>query len=139
MKYIKLFEDYKYIDFILNKDIGDIVDESDIYNYVESLHHNYDDFIDGDLAKRIEWYPEYKLVKVDLSKLDLDEFYWDEVDVEEFKDKFLNNKTYPPIVISHDYSIIDGTHRANALYQVGETEILAFMGIGKDEVYDPFF
>jgi hypothetical protein len=135
MKYIKLFEQYNNI---LNHTLDDIVDESDIYQYVESLHHTSDDFIDGDLGNRIEWYPQYKLVEVPLSSLDLDEFYFDDTEVDRFKKMFTESGKYPPIVISHDYSIIDGTHRANALDQLGKESVLAFIGIGNDDSYDPF-
>lgn len=142
MKYLKIFEEYNrkelVIKPILNKKIGDIVDESDIYSYVEALHHTNDDFFDGNLGDRIEWYPKYQLKEVMLSELNLDEHYWDESEVEEFKTKFLHSGKYPPIVLAHDYSIIDGTHRANSLEQVGEKNILAFVGIGNEEIFDPF-
>ena len=142
MKYLKLFEQYSRKEMVvkplLNKHIGDIVDESDIYSYVEALHHTDEDFSDGNLGERIEWYPQYQLKEVSLSDLDLDEHYWGESDVEEFKERFLESGKYPPIILAHDYSIIDGTHRANSLEQAGEKVILAFVGIGNDETFDPF-
>lgn len=142
MNHLKMFEEYNrkelVINKVLNKKIGDIIDESDIYSYVEALHHTDEDFYDGNLGERIEWYTQYQLKQVALSDLDLDEHYWGESDVEEFKDKFLESGEYPPIVLAHDYSIIDGTHRANSLEQSGEKFILAFVGIGNDEIFDPF-
>ena len=58
MKHIKLFESYKadrkkeILDLAWhNAKIGDVLDESDIYQYVQELHGN-DDFIEGDLGDR---------------------------------------------------------------------------------------
>lgn len=137
-----MFEQYsrkdKFIKPFLHKNIGDVVDGSDIYSYVKALHNKDEDFYDGNLGDRIEWYPKYQLKKVSLSDLDLNEHYWGESDVEIFKNKFLDSSNYPPIVLSHDYSIIDGTHRSNSLEQAGEKDILAFVGIGNDEKFDPF-
>lgn len=145
MKHLKLFETYKnttrrerVVNPILEKQLGDVVDESDIYSYVQALHHTDEDFSEGNLGERIEWYPQYKLSYISLSSLDLDEWYWDEEEVNMFEEQLKNGSKYPPIVVSHDYSIIDGTHRANALNQAGIEKILAFVGIGNDEVYDPF-
>lgn len=142
MKYLKLFEQYNRKEFVikplLNKEIGDIVDETDIYSYVEALHHTKEDFYEGNLDDRIEWYPQYQLKLISLSDLDLNEHYWGEDDVDDFKNKFLESGKYPPIVLAHDYSIIDGTHRANSLEQAGERTILGFVGIGNDDIFDPF-
>ena len=141
MKFLKTFEKYlsnRLDNSIINNKVGTIVEESSIYQYIETLHHTQDDFIDGDLPRRIEWYPQYKLILIPIDRLDTDEFYWDETEVDKFKDLYLETNKYPPIVIAHDFSIIDGTHRLNALEQLGEKKILAYMGIGNDKIYDPF-
>jgi len=145
MKHIKLFEAYRnkerfnsVINPILAKSPGDIVPEDQIYVYVEALHHTDSDFEDGDLGERIEHYPKYILGVININTLDLDEWYWDENEVDNFEERFKTTGKYPPIVVSHDYSIIDGTHRANALKQAGEENILAFVGVGNTDVYDSF-
>jgi len=112
-----------------NAKIGDIVDESDIYNYAQSLHRNYDDFHEGDLGDRIEKYKRYKLTEIDIDKLDLDEWYKDEDHVEAIEVKIEKTGTYPPIIIDRDFCIIDGTHRANAVNNLGMTTILVWKGI----------
>jgi ParB-like chromosome segregation protein Spo0J len=38
---------------------------------------------------------------------------------------------YPPIVLNKDYSIIDGTHRINALDDLGYKTVIAFVGVKK--------
>ena len=51
---------------------------------------------------------------------------------------YSNTKEYPPIVVSKNYSIIDGTHRANALKFCGLKKILAFVGYdGVNESFNP--
>lgn len=146
MKYIKLFEAYRnkerfdsVVNPILAKKIGDIVPEADIYSYADELQPPYSDaFVDGNLGDRIEHYPQYKLSIIPISSLDLDEWGWEESDVDDYEEKFKTSGKYPPIIIAHDYSIIDGTHRANALKQAGEENVLAFVGVGNTDVYDPF-
>lgn len=144
MKYIKLFEQYTsnrcqgILNNIKKYNVGDIVPEDEIYSYVECLHDRGEDFIDGNLPNRIEHYPEYKLSLIDIDKIDIDEFQLDDDLMDEYIDMFYDSDYYPPIVIAHDYRIIDGTHRANALFNVGQGKILAFIGQGNDEIFDDF-
>jgi GNAT superfamily N-acetyltransferase/RNA:NAD 2'-phosphotransferase (TPT1/KptA family) len=108
--------------------VGDVVDEADIYEYCKSHHHNPEDFYEGDIGERIEHYPFYILQKVPLSKIDTNE--WDTLEdvVAEYAGL---NTPFPPIVIYPDGTIVDGTHRANAAKQRGDTEILAWVGTRK--------
>ena len=120
-----------------NVTIGDVYDESDIYTYVQKLHHKRrEDFSEGDLGDRIEEYPYYIVKEIPISDIDLDEFYLDEDDVEEYMDMIIERQSYPPIVISKKYmsyhSIIDGTHRANALKELGFNSIICFVGTYKN-------
>lgn len=89
-----------------NAKVGDIVDESDVYQYAQSLHRNYDDFHEGDLGDRIENYKSYKLTEIDIDKLDLDEWDKDEDLVEAIEAKIEKTGTYPPIIIDRDFCII---------------------------------
>jgi gamma-glutamyltranspeptidase len=58
MNYIKTFEGYNRFKEAYIKDtnakIGDILDESTIYHYVQHIHDREKDFYDGDLGERIE-------------------------------------------------------------------------------------
>jgi len=117
------------IDNIINASIGTKLPESDIYQYVQNIHSDYDGgFVDGNLGERIEEYNYYTLKDVSISHIDLDEFYIDDSIVDEYEEQFKHSNTYPPIVLGHDFSIIDGTHRSNALAQAGVTTIKAWVG-----------
>lgn len=107
---------------------GTTLREAVIYQYIQKIHRDYDDFIDGDLGERIEEHSYYKLTLIPISKIDLDEWEVDESLSEEFLEKLTSAKKYPPITVSNDYSIIDGIHRANAVSQSGEEYILAWVG-----------
>lgn len=114
-----------------NIKIGDIYDEADVYSYSQRIHHTNDDFIDGDLGERIESYEEYIVEEIEISDIEIDEFYIDDSLVDEYKEKIQKYKTYPPIILNSDYSIIDGTHRVNALNELGIKKVVAFVGIEK--------
>lgn len=112
-----------------NIKIGGIYDEGDVYGYTQRIHHTNDDFIDGDLGERIEEYEKYIVMEISISDIEIDEYQIDDSLVDDYKEKFNKNKTYPPIVLNSDYGIIDGTHRANALYELGFKTIIAFVGV----------
>jgi hypothetical protein len=140
MKYLKLFEEHRYTDIlskVKNSNIGDIIEESIIYQYIEYLHDD-DDFEDGNLPERIEHYPKYKLENVEISNIDLDDFYLDEGKMDEYINLYEDSKYYPPIVLDHEYRIIDGNHRVNSQMNIGKTHIKAFIGIGNNTSFDPF-
>jgi len=122
-----------HLDKINNAKIGDILDNEDIYLFVEYLVIQADKFedcfVDGDLGDRLEEYEKYKLKEIPIDKLNLNEWDLDDDYVEEYKNKYLENKDYPPIVVDRDYGIIDGLHRANALKKSGLEKIMAFVGI----------
>lgn len=136
IKSFKLFESSKYwqerVDRIMNQiysaNIGDILPEDIIYQYVEIIHGNHD-FVDGDLGKRIEKYDNYQLVEVDIDKLNIDEYYRFDDLVDEYIEKYNKTKKYPPVVTTSGYKLIDGNHRANALNKLGLSKIKAFKGI----------
>lgn len=123
----------KHLDKIMNAKVGDIVDNDDIYQYVEYLtiqagKYEYS-FVDGDLAERIEEYSQYVLKELLLDAIDLDEWDVDRDTANEYRLQYLKGKEYPPIVVDAQYSIIDGIHRANGLKRAGLTKILSFVGI----------
>lgn len=128
------------MNIINNTKIGDVLPEDIVYQYVQELHQD-DDFIDGDLGDRIERFSKYRLQKIELSYIDLDEFNLSEEIADEFAERYKETGYYPPIVLEYTcrckiacdceylYRIIDGNHRANGLKHIGETYILAFVGL----------
>jgi 2'-5' RNA ligase len=105
----------------------------EIYWVVQSIHRDPDDLIEGDLGERIGSYAEYELRDVPLADLMLDEWDVDEHAVDamlsDYEDE-LRAGDYPPIVLSHDMSFIDGIHRANALARLGSATVNAYVGVG---------
>lgn len=136
IKSFKLFESNKYwqerVDRIMNQinsaQIGDILPEDIIYQYVQILHGN-DDFIDGDLGKRIEKYSNYQLVEVDIDRLNIDEYYIFDDLADEYVEEYKKRGSYPPPVVTNKYRLIDGNHRSNALNKLGITKIKVFRGL----------
>ena len=112
-----------------NVNIGDIFEEHLIYTYSQKIHHTYDDFIDGDLGDRIEESKQYIVKSVDISEIEIYEFQIDESLIEEYIEEYQKNGTYPPIILDGDYRIIDGTHRVNALNDLGIKNVIAFVGL----------
>jgi hypothetical protein len=116
-----------------NVNIGDIYDEPDIYTYVQKLHHKRkEDFWEGDLGERIEKYPFYVVKEIPIEQIEMDQFQIDDDDIEEYIELFNKLNSYPPIVLTKKqdgyYYIIDGTHRANVLRELGFKTIISFVG-----------
>ena len=116
--------------------IGDILSDDIIAQYVRSLHRNEEDFYDGDLEQRVYEFSKYKLMEVKISKINIDEY---DLDIDYMKDyikEYRNNQNYPPIVLDGDtqwswgnnYTIIDGTHRVNALHRLKIDTVKAWVG-----------
>ena len=112
-----------------NVNLGDLYDETDVYSYVDRLHTRDYDFEEGDLGERIESHTKYRVESVPIGKIDLEEFEIDENDVEAYERMYEQNQYYPPLVLDGDYRVIDGTHRGNALRNIGLTHIICFVGI----------
>lgn len=111
-----------------NIKVGEIYDQEDVYLYTQRIHHTEEDFYEGDLGKRIEKYKYYEVKEVNISDIEIDRFYIQDSLVDEYKLKIQKNGTYPPIVLKTDYTIIDGTHRVNALNELGFKTVIAFVG-----------
>jgi len=96
-----------------------------------SVHHEPDDFEEGDIVQRIEEYYSYTLKEINIKDLDLDEWDIDNELVDKIRKEIENNNgNYPPIIVSPApyFSIIDGTHRANAVNKLGYKKIKAYVG-----------
>jgi hypothetical protein len=141
MKHLELFESFPRNKHILNicwynAKIGDVLPESDIYQYVEYLHRNEEDFTEGDLFKRIEEFSKYELKEVSIKDINIDEYYLDDDYMQDYINKFKDANDYPPIVLDGDtkwsyknnYTIIDGTHRVNALDKLKVKKVKAWIG-----------
>jgi hypothetical protein len=108
-----------------------IIPNEKVYQLVQKIHRNYDDFIDGDLGDRLDKYDYYELKYIDIDNINLEEWEVQDYLVDDIEDEMKNNNDYPPIVVSHKMSIIDGIHRANALNNLGYKTIKAYVGIRK--------
>jgi hypothetical protein len=129
--YQRLFETYdrkSILRPVFNKiqkaKLGSIFKESEVYTYVEYLHTKSEDFYEGNLGESIEKYPSYILREIPLNSIDAP---WD---VDESKvDAYADIDTkIPPIVVTHDFEIIDGMHRFEVAKIKGQTTIKALVG-----------
>lgn len=108
------------------------MDEIEAEEFTRATHRE-EDFDEGDILERIQAFAPYKLIKFPISRLRLNEWSVDEWKVDEIKDQIKNENKYIPILIA-DYgkgglvTVIDGTHRANAVREIGETYIWAYVG-----------
>jgi len=114
------------IEHILNENT--VVDSRTVLDMVQDIHGRPEDFDEGDLVHRINKFDTYEKTVMDIDDLNLDEWEVDEDFVEELS-KRIEKEGYHPIVYDpDDGSIIDGTHRANALNLIGKTKIKAYVG-----------
>ncbi len=135
MKYLKIFESFSRKEHFLslcwhNANIGDVLYEEDVYQYVQSIHDDYESsFVDGDLGDRIEEFEQYELQLVPIDKINIDEFSIDTSKMREYIEEYKKSNDYPPIVLNDEFGIIDGTHRVNALERLGLKEVKAWVGV----------
>lgn len=118
----------KILDKINSIKIGETVSEDVVYQYIQQIHRNYDDFIEGDISNRIENYSSYTLKNIPISNIDIDEFEVQDDLVNDYINHYIDTKKMIPIVVGSDFEIIDGIHRANAAYKLNLKNIDAFVG-----------
>ncbi len=121
-----------------NVNVGDVYEESDIYEYIQKLHYKRkEDFWDGDLGERIEKFSHYVVKEISVEDINLEEYHLDTDDMEEYIEKYNELNSYPPIVLGKKeyglYNVIDGTHRGNALKELGFNKIVCFVGVNKKQ------
>lgn len=107
------------------------IKEHILYSISDKSHREHNDFVDGDLAERIEEFPFYNLISdFDIKKLDLDEWNVEEELVKEYSNLISRYgiENMPPILISDENSIIDGIHRLNSLKELGYANVPVFQG-----------
>lgn len=103
-----------------------LTDEADVRAQVVAGHHRPTDLDEGDLLHRLDRFTHYRLVQMPLASLDLDEWATDSDRVTDYAHQ---TTVAPPIVVDPlDASIIDGTHRAQAARERGDTHLWAYVG-----------
>ena len=98
---------------------------------VKEIHGREDDFVEGDIEDRIYDHGPYSLKKIKLSDVDLDEFEIDTTYVDKIQKFIDKNKIYIPAIVywsSDRVAIIDGSHRLNAINNLGIKTVLAYVG-----------
>jgi hypothetical protein len=105
------------------------ISSGDLERTLRKIHSNKEDFVDGDLLERIGD-SEYILKNFPTSKLNTDVWDTSESLVRTYEKLYLESPdTLPPIVLNSNGSIIDGTHRAKALQNLGVPTIKAYVPI----------
>lgn len=108
------------------KKVGDIISNEELYKYEDSLHDL--DMENKFIKKHIFKYNNFKLIELNINDLDLDSVSPSLVD--DYIEMYKTNKWYPPIIYDLKKDIIiDGYHRVNALNKIGESKVLAWVGI----------
>ena len=118
--------------------VGMIVPEHEVYAFIQSIHHEEEDFSDGDIGERIEAYESYEVKEVPLSKIEKPWTYIDEDMVDDYLGKAM--ETVPPILLGYysdgTYQTIDGGHRVTVALKRNQTTIKAFVAIDSTQLKD---
>ncbi len=136
MKYIKTFEEVEkwklsWLKEDSTRKFGEKFLPYEISEYVTSFHKS-DDYDDTDTDDRINDYDYFILEKLSINLLDLDEWELDDDKVKQYINDYKEVGDYPAIVVGKlddvNYTIIDGLHRLNAINEIGEKTIKAYVG-----------
>jgi len=113
------------------------INPGDLDRMVQIIHRDERDFSKGDLTDRIYWFNSYVLTELELSIINLNEYYVDENLVKDYIDYIKDSpNTMPPIVFDpYNQSVIDGIHRANAYARLGYSFIPAYIGQEKSDSF----
>jgi len=114
-----------FLQFIENK--NQPISSDDVLEMVRRYHHTPEDLDSGDLYNRIKKYDFYRSEEVPSDKIDAEIWNSDPDMVEEIEELIKSKPNYPPIVLDEDFVIIDGTHRAKALKNLGHSFIKAYV------------
>jgi len=135
---IKSWKDFNIINEYYTTEsikIGDIKDDYNVLMYVQDIHSNSEDFEEGDLAERISEFSSYIVKEIPIKDIDINEFYIDEDVVEEYEEEYKIHRSYPIIVLGEKWNstwgIIDGTHRVNALNNLGLETVICFVPVSQ--------
>ena len=109
-----------------------MVDHRSVQADVIRLHGNRQDLTDGDLLHRLDRFDAFVKGSISIADIDLAEFNIGEDKVLAFMEMYRTTGTYPPVVFDAvDRSMIDGSHRANALCRLGLKEVDALIGVAE--------
>jgi hypothetical protein len=118
--------------------VGTILPEHEVYAFIQSIHHEEEDFSDGDIGERIEAYESYEVKEVPLSEIEKPWTYIDEDMVDDYLGKAM--ETVPPILLGYysdgTYQTIDGGHRVTVALKRNQTTIKAFVAIDTNRSKD---
>lgn len=110
---------------------NNIVSSEYLASEVEMIHHTHDDIIEGDLLANIEVFSQWQLTTYNIDSLDLNEWHVYEDLVQKCIQEIQNNPNYPPVIIDDksygEPTIVDGTHRLNALSRLGYKTVKAYV------------
>lgn len=110
--------------------VGEIVEECDVYMLTKSLHYEQDDFSEGNIGERIEEFLSYELKEIPLSEIEAPWTYIDDERIEDYEE--MDENTVPPIVLGFyedgSYMTIDGGHRVTVALKRKQASIKAFVG-----------
>lgn len=113
--------------------LGDTVSGHELLDDIQARGDHQHFFADGegDLDERLLRYDAYRLLDLDLSILDLNEWERDDDQIEEYIEQLALSEP-PPLIVHLDddpkgTSIVDGLHRANALVRAGRTHHQAWV------------
>lgn len=93
---------------------GNILTEAEVYSFIQRTHISIggdDDFVDGNLGKRIEKYDRYICKEIPLFKLNFGDYLLDDDKIFEYTDL---TTPIPPILLDSKNNVEDGNHRCKA-------------------------
>lgn len=105
---------------------GKILTESEVYCFIQRTHCSIggnDDFVDGNLGKRIEKYDRYICKEIPLFKLNYGDYLLDDDKIMEYTDL---RTPIPPILLDNHNNVEDGNHRCKAAewnYDTSEEDV----------------
>ena len=110
------------------------ISSNDLHVLIEDLHHSPEDFIEGDIAERLEQYATYTLMSVPVNSLNFNDYNTAPCIIIDYARDW--NDAVPPVVFDPiNDTLIDGAHRAAAAAQRGLAYIQAY--VGDKDTYTP--
>jgi len=115
----------------LNFRAGQVISSDTLDSITQELHDSSDDIFEGVLSKKLCMFDSYKLRVVPLDKIYRLNTCMEHVDA--LERMIAETRTYPPIVLSMPWKgmheIIDGAHRSEALANLGQINIFAWVPV----------
>lgn len=107
-----------------------LVQNEYVTDLVRKIHSCEVDFDEGDLLNRLDRFSGYVRMELPLSMVRLGQFALADDLVDQYAQQYQQSGAGPAVVFdSIDGSMIDGSHRANALHKLGFKTIDAYIGL----------